>query len=154
MAQAQLHCKLASGLFSVGLLVGGRLGAGVPCVSPRVPSIFVLCFLLAAIHLFPEAGRLAGGESPCQLLCLPIFSLDFSGGPGIHTRLINNVISKSFHVLLLPSFLPSLDYDLAAPGLQPPCLPISLLPGPQAFPPCFTPPLTISSLQEHSVALL
>lgn len=135
VAQAHLYCKLASGLSSVGLLAGGRHGAGVPCVSPQAPSVFVLCLLLAAVHLFPEVGRLAGGESPCQLLCLshlPFRFLVRAGNP------------HSAHRQIFPRSPPRLLW--LPPGLQPPCLPISLLPGPQAFPPCFTPPLTISSL--------
>ena len=87
----------------------GAVGRRGPRAAPPPPSTFALCFLLpsvphlllAAVRLLAEVGRSAGGQSPPAPLSFPLSGLSSPAGRG-STLLINNVLSKSVHVLPAP----------------------------------------------------
>lgn len=79
--------------------------------------LFVLHFFLFSIHCNPSFSRswqVSWRQIPlASFSVFSIFSLDFSWELVIHSRLINNFISKSFQI-----FLSSFPYS-AKPGIRP-----------------------------------
>lgn len=103
-------------------------------------------FPFAAICLSLKVGRFTGDNPPDGFPAFSIFRLDFSGGPVICSRLINNFISKSSQIHLC-SVRRAKTLAWLPWGLQTLHPALSLLPGPQSLSPCFHPLLTVSPPQ-------